>query len=113
MSSTRDIEIITFQILSYEMPITVKQYFVTEQCTRSSIILQKPSGWWREMRSSRGGEGWGNEKWGKTVGFPDTRLWDKGGGLGQRSSFLGFNNVCQIREERQFALTMGRTGGHG
>lgn len=30
-SSTRDIEIITFQILSYEMPITVKQYFVTRQ----------------------------------------------------------------------------------
>lgn len=58
MSSTRDIEIITFQILSYEMPIAVKQYFVTEQCTRSSIILQKPTGWWREVRSSHGGAGW-------------------------------------------------------
>lgn len=31
VSSTRDIEIITFQILSYEMCITVKQYFVTKR----------------------------------------------------------------------------------
>lgn len=79
-----------------------KQYHLAE--TRRLVEGGKVIPWWG---------GLGNKKWGKMVGVLDTqRLWDKGGGLGQRSSLLGFNKSCQIREERQFALTMGHSGGH-
>lgn len=99
MSSTRDIEIITFQILSYEMLIAVKQYFVTRQRARGGVTLQKHAGGGGRGGQCPVGRVAGRSLWGERVGFHGTqRSRGPGGsrGAGQRSWVLGCREM-QLR----------------